>query len=97
MQIFPVILSALFGCQAAPDAFPLVAASMERGKGLNAQTSRSRALSNLFDRPMSVLGDQRLIIAGGNAQRGQVLLCSDVPERDTYIAQKTATLSSPNR
>jgi hypothetical protein len=37
------------------------------------------------------------MIAGGNAQRGQVLRCPDIPERDTHVAQKTAALGSSNR
>ena len=47
----------------------------------------TEARLDLFDRPKSMLHDERLIVARGRQESGQILSCPDVAERYADVAK----------
>jgi hypothetical protein len=56
----------------------------------------ARSVMDPSDRPLRVFGNQRFWVGCGAFERGQILRCSDIAERNTYIPQKSAPLDSRN-
>jgi hypothetical protein len=53
--------------------------------------------SNALDRPRRVFCDQWLWIGHGAFERWKIRQVADVTQRDTHVAEKSATLDSPDR